>query len=138
MDDVWIMILTIFSNISHAEFLSQQHIDLDGDQGVFLTEYILDLDIQFWSVESSFVNTNFVVQTQMIQNLLHCILCFFPLLCSTFVFIGSVWIPLAEAVAYILSKTNCFQTVFCKFQTTAEFVFQLVWAENQVTFRMVN
>lgn len=64
MDDVWIMILTIFSNISHAEFLSQQHIDLDGDQGVFLTEYVLDLNIQFWSVESSFVNTNFVVQTQ--------------------------------------------------------------------------
>ena len=69
MDDVRQGLLAVFVNIVHTEALGQEHIDLDGDQGILLAEHILILNIQLGAVEGGFIDADLVLHIQVIQNL---------------------------------------------------------------------
>ena len=96
VDDVRQYFFVVFVDVVHTEFFSKKHIDLNGYDGIFFAEYVFNLDVQFRTIESSFVNANFVVDAEVIKQFFHYALSVFPLFCSTFVFSGVSRIPLGE------------------------------------------
>ena len=128
----WIgLLLTVGVGVFHAELLSQQHVDLDGDDGVFLAEDVFVLDVQLGAVEGGLVDTDGVVQAEIVQDLTHDALGVLPLLGSTLVLdAGSRGIPLGEAEGAVFQHTHRIQNVLCQFQAAPELLFQLLGAEN--------
>ena len=134
MDDVGTLCGVVGIGVFHAELLSQQHIDLDGNQSVFLAVYVAVLDVQLGAVEGRLVDTDGVFQTQVVQNLGHGVLGCFPLLCSALVLVlGVCGIPLGEAEGTVLQQTYGLQEVLCQLQTALEFLFQLLGTKHVVT-----
>ena len=133
MDDVGQLLLIVPVGVVHTELGGQQHIDLDRNDGIFLTEYVLALDVQLGTVESGLVDANLVIQAQIVQNLLHDALRLFPLLGSTLVLIGTLRIPLGEAEGAVLQQSHGFQNVFRQLQASAELLLQLIGAEHQMS-----
>ena len=66
MDDIRQLLLAVFIGVVHAEALSQQHVDLDGDEGVLLAVDILILDIELRAVECSLVDANRVINVKIL------------------------------------------------------------------------
>ena len=103
MNDIGQLLLAVGIGVLHAEPGSQQHIDLDGHQSVFLAKDVLILNVQLGSVESSLVNAHGVLHTQIVQNLLHGRLCGLPLLGSALIFVlGVGGVPLTEPEGAVL------------------------------------
>ena len=66
MDDIRQLLLAVFVDVVHAEALGQQHVDLDGDEGVLLAVDILILDIELRAVECSLVDANRVINVKIL------------------------------------------------------------------------
>ena len=66
VDDIRQLLLAVFIGVVHAEALSQQHVDLDGDEGVLLAVDILILDIELRAVECSLVDANRVINVKIL------------------------------------------------------------------------
>ena len=133
MNDVGQLLFAVFIHIVHAKSFSQQHIDLDGYDSILLAEYIVELDIQLRSVEGCFIDADFIVYAQVIQNFAHYSLCMLPLLSSALVFIVRVSrVPLAEAEGAFIQHANGIEHIFCQVQAALEFFFQLVRTQNQM------
>ena len=79
VNDIRQLLLSVCIGVIHTEPLSQQHINLNGNKSVFLAVNILILNIQLRTIESSFVNADGVIQTEMVEDVAHNTLCFFPL-----------------------------------------------------------
>ena len=95
MDNIRVLLGAVYVNVLHAEALCEEHIYLDSYQGVFLAEYVLVLDIEFRTIECSLVDTDGVLNAQVVENCLHCSLSDLPLLGSTLILVlGVSGIPL--------------------------------------------
>ena len=134
VDDIRQYFFVVFVDVVHTEFFSKKHIDLDGYDGIFFAEYVFNLDVQFRTIESSFVNANFVVDAEVIKQFFHYALSVFPLFCGAFVFSSVSRIPLGETEGAVFFQAQGFQAVVSKFNATTEFFCQLVRTNNQVTF----
>ena len=75
MNDVRQLLLTVFIDIVHTETLCEQHIDLDGNEGILFAKYVPILNVEFRTVECSFVNTNGVLDAEFIEDVAHDALC---------------------------------------------------------------
>ena len=136
VNDVRQLLLTVLILVVHAETLCQQHIDLNGDQGVFLAEYVLVLNIQLRTVESRLVDADLILQAQVIQNVAHDTLCFFPLLRCTLVLVARICrIPLGEPECAVVQQSDCIQEILCQLQAVLEFIFQLIRTQDIVSLR---
>ena len=134
VDNIGTLLLTVGVGVLHTKPLCQQHIDLDGDDGVLLAKDVLVLNVQLGAVEGGFVNADGVLHVQIVQNLLHDGLRGLPLLGGAFVLVlGVGGIPLAKAEGAVLQHTHGAQAVFCQLQTALEFLLQLIGTENQMT-----
>ena len=135
MNDVRQLLLAVLILIVHAETLCQQHINLNGNQSIFLAEYILVLNIQLRAVEGSFINADLILQAQVIQNVAHDTLCFFPLLRCTLVLVARICrIPLGEPEGAVVQQADCIQEILCQLQAVLEFFFQLIRTQDIVSF----
>ena len=133
MDDVRQFLLSVAVDVVHTVPLCQQHIDLDRNDRIFFSEYVLVLDVQLRSVECRLIDTDIVLYAQVVQDLLHSSLCHFPLLRSTFVFVVRVGrIPLGETESTVVQQSYRAQEIFAQIQTSAEFFFQLVRTDHQM------
>ena len=131
MNDVRQLFLAVGINVVHAEFLCQQHVDLDGNQRIFLAVDIPVLDIQFRPVECRLVDTDFVVYAQVVQNIAHHPLGFLPLLRRSFVLVIRIGrIPLGEAEGALIQQPHGAQEVFRQIQAVFEFFFQLIGSQH--------
>ena len=136
MDDVRQFLLSVAVDVVHAEFLSQQHIDLDRNDRVFLAEYVLVLHIQLRSVECRFVDTDLILQAKVVEDRLHRCLCSFPLLCRSFIFIIRVGrIPLGEAEGTVIQHAYRSEEILEQIHAAAELVFQLIRTDHQMSLR---
>ena len=133
VDDIRRYHLVVGVNVFHAKLLCQQHVDLDGDKGILFAEYILDLDIELRTVESSLVHTDGVVDLVFVKQLLHNALCLVPLLGSALVFIGAGGIPLREAEGAILLQAERIKHIHSEVKAALEFLCQLIGTENEVS-----
>ncbi len=133
MDDIGQGLLAILVDIVHAVALGQQHIDLDGDQGVLLAEHVLVLDIQLGTVEGGLVDADVVLHAQIVQDLTHNALGLLPLLGAALVLVVGVGgIPLGETEGALIQQTQRAQAVLGQIQTALELLLQLVGAEYQM------
>ena len=134
MDDVGDLLLSVRVYVFHTELLGEQHIDLDGNDGILFTKHVLILNIQLGTVESGLVHADGILHAQIVQNLLHHVLSLIPLLGRALILIlGVLGIPLGEAEGAILQHTHGVQTILSQLQTALELLFQLIRAQHQVT-----
>ena len=135
VNDIRQFLLAVLINIVHTEFFCQQHINLNSNDGIFFAEYVVELDIQLRTVESSLVKANLIFNTEVIKDFLHSSLCMIPLLSGAFIFVVRICrIPLAEAEGAFIQHADSFQAVFSQIQATLKFFFQLVRTKNQMAF----
>ena len=66
VNDIGILFLTVPIHILHAELFREHLVDLNGDEGVFLSVNILALNVQFGAVEGGFANAYLVFHTQIV------------------------------------------------------------------------
>ena len=134
MDDIGGLLLAVGVHILHAELLGQEHVDLDGDQGVLLAEDVLVLDVQLGAVEGGLVDADGVVHAQIVQDLAHDPLGLLPLLGGTLVLVVGVGgIPLGEAEGTLVQQAHGAQAVLGQVQAALELLLQLLGTEDQVT-----
>lgn len=88
---------------SMPEFFGQQHVNLNGDQGIFLAVDIFDLNIQFRPIKCRFINADGIFQPDLVQQIPHDFLCVIPLFRRALVFFTVIRIPLRKAERAILS-----------------------------------
>ena len=110
----------VLVDIVHTEALGQQHIDLDGDKGIFLAVDVLVLDIQLRAVERGLVDADGVVHVQILQDALHRGLGMIPLLRRALIFVVGVGgIPLGEAERTLIQQAHGAQAVFGQIKAAA-------------------
>ena len=71
MNNIRKLLLTVLVDVVHTEFFGKEHINLDCNNCVFLTEYILVLNIKLRTVECGLVNTDLIVNIKVIENSFH-------------------------------------------------------------------
>ena len=71
----------------------------------------------------------------MIEDFSHDALGLIPLLRSTDVLFGIVGIPLGEAEGAVLQQTDGFEAVLSQLQAVAEFLLQLIGAQDDMALR---
>jgi len=135
VDDVGPHLLPVLVDVGHIELLGQQLVDLDGDEGIFLAKDILVLDIQLGAVEGGFIDADGVLDAKVIEDFSHDALGLIPLLRSTDVLFGIVGIPLGEAEGAVLQQTDGFEAVLSQLQAVAEFLLQLIGAQDDMALR---
>ena len=108
---------------------------MDGDEGIFLAKDILVLDIQLGAVEGGFIDADGVLDAKVIEDFSHDALGLIPLLRSTDVLFGIVGIPLGEAEGAVLQQTDGFEAVLSQLQAVAEFLLQLIGAQDDMALR---
>ena len=74
MDYIRALFLTILVDIVHVITLGQEHIELDRDHCIFLTVYVLCLNVELRSVERRFTGFLSIFKTDLIKNVSHQIL----------------------------------------------------------------
>ena len=94
MDDIWILLCAVGSNIFHTELLCKHLVNLDCDKSVLLAVNILDLNVKLRTVEGGLTDTDLVVDAESVKNLLHHALSLIPLLCRADVLFCVGRIPL--------------------------------------------
>ena len=134
MDNVGILLCSVYINIFHTELFCKKHIYLNGNDGILLAVNVVVLNIKLGSVECGFVNAYSVFNAKVVKDLLHCRLSSLPLLlCSFILVLGVCGIPLREAEGAVFKHTNSIKAVFCKLQTALEFFFKLLGSEDKMT-----
>ena len=135
MDDVRQLLLAVFVDVVHAEALGEQHVDLDGDEGVFLAVDVLILDVELRAVECSLVDADGVVDVEVLEDALHHALGVIPLLLRALVLVVRVrGIPLGEAERALVKKADGAEAVLGKVEAALELLFELVGTQDEVAF----
>ena len=98
VNNIRIFLSTVFINVFHTEFFGKHLVDLDCYKSIFLTVYILNLNIKFRAVECSLTDTDFIINVKIFQDFLHRILCFVPLFFCTDILFSVVRIPFWETI----------------------------------------
>ena len=106
MNDIRVLFRTVTICVFHTEFFGDHRVDLDGDEGIFLTENVLDLDIELGAVERRLADTDLIVDAKVVEDLAHHTLDVVPLLLGTDVLFTVVGIPLGEAIGNVLIQTQ--------------------------------
>ena len=133
MDDVGGLLLAVHVHVLHAELLGQEHVDLDGDEGILLAVDVAVLDVQLGAVEGGLVDADGVVHVQVVQDLTHHALGLIPLFGGAFVLVVGVGgVPLGEAEGTLVQQADGIQAVFCQVQAALELLLQLLRAQDQV------
>ena len=90
--------MIILVDIRKVETIRLSKIYLVGSQGKFATNGTIYLNIYFWSIECCFIFYFDIINTHLIQYLLHHILCFNPEFWHVYVFFPQLfWVVLGEA-----------------------------------------
>jgi len=134
VDDDRVTAAAVPVGVEHLEPLSQLEVDLDRDQGVFLAEYIADLDIQFRTVERRFAESVRVVQPHVVEDVFHGLLDRIPLLLGTDIFFAVLGIPGGEAIADILIQPDRPEHERRQVQAAPELALQLVRRADDMPF----
>ena len=132
VDDIGVLFCAVLVRILHAEFFREHLIDLDGDERILFSVDILDLDIKLRPVESCFAHAHGIIQPQMVEDFLHHALRLGPLLGCADIFFTVVWIPLREAIGYILIQPHRFQHKDGELQAALKFILQLFGRAHQM------
>ena len=133
MDDVGQGLLAVLVDVVHAEALSEEHVDLDGDQGILLAVHVPILDVQLGSVEGGLVDADLVLHAQMVQDAAHGGLGGVPLLRRALVLVlGVGGIPLGEAEGALVPQAHRAQEVLGQLQTILELRLQLIRADHEM------
>ena len=87
VDDIGTLLCTVNVDILHAELLCKKHVNLNCYDSVLLAVNILVLNVKLRTVECSLVDTDFVVNAEVVKDFSHCSLCSLPLFSSTIVLV---------------------------------------------------
>ena len=132
VDDIGQLFLTVGVGVVHAELFGQEHVDLNGDDGVLFAEDVLVLDVQLGAVEGGLVDADGVFYLEIVQNFAHDALGLVPLLRRADIFLLVVGVPLGEAEGAVLQHAHGFQAVLGQLQAALEFLLQLLRPQDQV------
>ena len=133
MDDVRTRLLSVAVDVVHVVALRQEHIQLDGDHGVFLAVDIFRLDVQLRTVEGSFAFFLGIFETDFIQDIAHQILHAVPGFGVAQVVVGVIRIPLGESVCHIFFEAQSGQAVSRQVYAALEFVADLFRRADQMS-----
>ena len=133
VDDVGVLLDAVSVDILHTEFLGDHRVDLDGDEGVFLTEDVLDLDIELGTVERGFADTYLVLYAKVVEYLAHHALHAVPLFLCADVLFSVIGIPLGEAVADVLIQTQGLEHIYSEVQTVLKLALELLGCAHKMT-----
>ena len=133
MDDVRTLFVAILIDIVHIKLLCKKCIPLDRDHGVFFSVYVLCVDINLRSVESSLAHILCEWNVQLLKHLADMAFCLFPYLRLTDVFLFVCRIPFGKMIGYIFLNTKYLQTVLGKCDTVFELFYHLVRSYDQMS-----
>ena len=128
MDDVRTLFVTILIDIVHIKLLSKKRIPLDCDHCVFLTIYVLRIDINLRSVECCFSDILYEWNVEFLKHCTDMTFCLFPYFRCSNIFLSICWIPFRKVICYILFYSENLQTVLCKCDTIFELFYHLIWS----------
>ena len=127
-------LFSLFVDITHVKALRKEHIDLYGNQGIFLSVDVFNLNVEFRSVESRLAYSFGIIKPDMVQNPLHLAFRISPCFGVVNVFFLVDRIPLGKTVGNVAIQSQRFQHEHCKVKTAAEFLFELRGHTDNMTF----
>ena len=132
VDDPRQNLLTLLINVVHTELLCTCAVKLDGYHRIFLTIYVLRLDINLRSVECGLSVSLCERNVILIHNVTQILLGAVPILVIAKVFLLVIRIPLRQTVSNISVDTKCLHYIVTQLGTSCQFFLSLIRTKNDM------